>query len=65
VICLQGEQNIQDAMALMTERHIRHLPVLEDDQVIGIITIGDVVKDVISTQEFVIEQLEHYISGDR
>ena len=55
----------EDCMALVTEMRVRHLPVLENDQVIGIISIGDLVKDAISDREFVIHQLEHYIYGIR
>ena len=61
VVCVQPEQSIEDCMALMTDKRIRHLPVLEDQTVVGVISIGDVVKEVISEQRFVIEQLEHYI----
>jgi CBS domain-containing protein len=61
VVCVRPEQSIEDCMALMTDKRIRHLPVLEDQKVIGVISIGDVVKEVISEQRFVIEQLEHYI----
>jgi len=52
-------------MALMTDKHIRHLPVMEEGRVIGVISIGDVVKAIISEQQFVIEQLENYITGER
>ena len=55
----------EDCMALVTEMRVRHLPVLENDQVIGIISIGDLVKDAISDREFVIHQLERYIYGIR
>ena len=52
-------------MALMTEKRLRHLPVLDDGKLIGLISIGDLVKDIISEQSFVIEQLQCYISGQR
>jgi CBS domain-containing protein len=63
VICVRLGQNAQACMALMTDKRVRHLPVVEDDQVIGIVSIGDVVKSVLSEQEFIIEQLEQYITG--
>ena len=50
-------------MALMTEKRVRHLPVLEGTKVIGIISIGDLLKFIISKKEFDIDQLEHYIQG--
>jgi CBS domain-containing protein len=61
VVCVRPEQSVEECMALMTDKRIRHLPVLQANTVIGVISIGDVVKEVISEQRFMIEQLEHYI----
>lgn len=61
VIFVTPDQTNEDCMALMTGKHLRHLPVIEDDRVIGVLSIGDLVKDAISEQQFIIEQLEHYI----
>ena len=63
VLHVWPEQTIGECMALMTENKVRHLPVLDDDRVIGILSIGDLVKAIIEEQEFVIEQLESYIGG--
>jgi len=59
-----SDQTADDCMIVMTERRIRHLPVLKDDELIGMISIGDLVKSIIAEQKFIIEQLEHYITGD-
>ena len=62
--CVTLTQTVQECMALMTERHVRHLPVIDDkDQVLGILSIGDLVKETISDQKFTIEQLVHYIQN--
>ena len=61
VVCVVPEQSVDQCMALMTDKRIRHLPVLADNRVVGVVSIGDVVKEVISEQRFVIEQLEQYI----
>lgn len=64
VLYARPEQTTNQAMALMTEKHIRHLPVLDDNQhVLGMISIGDVVKETISEQAFLIQQLEQYIAS--
>jgi CBS domain-containing protein len=51
-------------MALMTQHRLRHLPVVEAGKLLGLISIGDLVKDIISEQKFIIEQLERYIAGE-
>lgn len=63
VIYIRPDQTVEECMALMTEKRIRHLPVLDDDKLVGMISIGDVVKAVISEKEFLIDQLTKYISG--
>jgi len=63
VVCIDASRTIEDAMALMTGRRIRHLPVLKGDDLVGIVTIGDVVRQLIDHHEFVINQLERYITG--
>ncbi|MEJ2375729.1 MAG: CBS domain-containing protein [Pseudolabrys sp.] len=63
VIYVRPEHSVELCMALMTEKRVRHLPVVEDAKVIGLISIGDLLKFTISKREFDIEQLEHYIQG--
>ena len=65
VRCVHVNHTNEDCMALMTNRRLRHLPVLDQDKLVGLISIGDLVKDIISEQQFIIEQLEHYIAGER
>jgi len=57
------DDTLQESMALMTAKHIRHMPVFKDDRLIGMVTLGDVVKQIISEQKFTINELEKYISG--
>ena len=63
VITTSSSETVNDCMSVMTEKKIRHLPVVEDNAVIGMISIGDLVEAIISDQQEEIEQLEHYISG--
>ena len=63
VLTATAEQTVNECMTLMTEKRIRHLPIVEDGKVIGIISIGDLVQAIISDQREEIEQLENYISG--
>jgi CBS domain-containing protein len=64
VVHVGAEQSVELCMALMTEKRVRHLPVIEGTKVIGIVSIGDLLKFVISKREFAIDQLEHYIQGN-
>ena len=63
VIYTHSAQTLEECMALMTEKRVRHLPVLEKGKLVGMVSIGDLVKAIIAEQQFVIEQLEQYISG--
>ena len=63
VMYVRPDQTCEECMALMTENRLRHMPVLLDGNLIGLVSIGDLVKHIISEQKFVIEQMEHYISG--
>jgi CBS domain-containing protein len=65
VMYVHPNQTSDECMALMTENRLRHLPVMDGGQLIGLVSIGDLVKATISEQQFIIEQLEHYISGQR
>jgi CBS domain-containing protein len=64
VVIARPEQSVAQCMALMTEKRVRHLPVFEGKKLIGIISIGDLVKSTIGDQKFLIDQLEHYIRGE-
>jgi CBS domain-containing protein len=63
VIVVSPRTRTRDCMALMSEKNIRHLPVVEEGRVVGMVSIRDIVSDIIADQDFTIEQLEHYISG--
>lgn len=63
VIYVQPQDTNEACMALMTSRRLRHLPVMEDGKLIGLVSIGDLVKDIIAEQQFIINQLERYIAG--
>src|SRR4051812_41614863 len=63
VVVVSPRTKARECMALMTDKKIRHLPVVEEGRVIGMVSIRDIVGDIIADQDFTIEQLEHYISG--
>jgi len=63
VLCVSPERTVDECMALMTDKKIRHLPVVDHKRVVGVISIGDLVKAMISEQQILIDQLQHYISG--
>jgi CBS domain-containing protein len=65
VLSVDASQSLEECMALMIDRNIRHLPVYENSSLMGIISVRDVLKEVVDYQRFMITQLEHYISGAR
>lgn len=65
VMYVRPSHTSEECMALMTEGRLRHLPVIDGGKLFGLISIGDLVKDIISEQRYIIDQLEHYISGER
>lgn len=65
VLYVRPQQTLEECMALMTEKNLRHLPVLDDGRLVGVVSMRDVVKDLIAEKEFLIEQLENYITDRR
>jgi CBS domain-containing protein len=61
VIAITSDQAIEQGLAIMTDKRVRHLPVMDNDELVGLVSIGDLVKAVIDEQQFTIEQLEHYV----
>jgi len=61
VLCVHPDQSAEECMGLMTDKRVRHLPVMDGNRLIGVLSIGDLVKEVIAEQQFVIKQLESYI----
>lgn len=64
VITVNSKQGIPECLSLITDRHLRHLPVLDDGELVGLVSIGDLVKETIAEQEELIRQLEQYIRGE-
>ena len=65
VLYVRPQQTLEECMALMTEKHLRHLPVLDNGRLVGVVSMRDVVKDLIAEKEFLIEQMENYITDRR
>jgi len=65
VITVAPEEDLEKCMQLFTDKHVRHLPVIENEKIIGIVSIGDIVKGVIDYKEFIIQEQEKYIKGKR
>ena len=65
VVTVEPKNSIEECMGLMTNKRIRHLPVIESEKIVGVVSIGDIVKAIISEQEYTIKQLENYITGKR
>ena len=64
VITVDPQQNVETCLSIMTEKHLRHLPVVEDGKLVGLLSIGDLVKEAIAEQADLIRQLEQYIRGE-
>jgi len=64
VLYLDINQSLEECMAIMTEKKVRHLPVLDHQKLVGIVSIGDVLKEIVSHQQYMIDQLSRYISGE-
>src|SRR5574340_454971 len=65
VLCVEAGQSLEECMALMINKNIRHLPVYESGRLLGVISVRDVLKEVVDYQKFIIAQLEHYIAGSK
>jgi CBS domain-containing protein len=65
LISVHPDEDIEECMELFTNKHVRHLPVVEEGKVVGLVSIGDIVKNIIDYKEFIIEELENYIKGQR
>jgi CBS domain-containing protein len=65
LISVHPDDDIEECMELFTDKHVRHLPVVEEGKVVGLVSIGDIVKNIIDYKEFIIEELENYIKGQR
>jgi CBS domain-containing protein len=63
VLCVTPQQTVQECMALMNDKRARHLPVLDHKRVVGVVSIGDLVKAIIEEQQVLIEHLQHYVNG--
>ncbi|NNF17938.1 MAG: CBS domain-containing protein [Gammaproteobacteria bacterium] len=63
ILCVSPERSVEECMALMTDQRVRHLPVIENKQVVGVVSIGDLVKAIMHDQQILIDQLQQYITG--
>ena len=63
VMYAKPDQSVEECMAIMTDKKVSHLPVIEQEKLVGLVSIGDLVKSVLSDQKFIIDQLEHFVRG--